>query len=57
MFSVLFSLLLVLFISGRYCLDAAVFDNFQDLDAEDFEQLRERDKCSLTMLILHSFSL
>jgi hypothetical protein len=50
-------LLLVLLVSGRYCLDVAVFDNFQDLDAEDFEQLGERGKCSLTVLILCSSSL
>jgi hypothetical protein len=38
MFSVLFYLLFVLLVSGRYYLDTAIFDNLQDLKEEDFEQ-------------------
>jgi hypothetical protein len=35
------------------------FGNLQDLEDQDFElqQAREQGKCSLTMLILYSFSL
>jgi hypothetical protein len=47
-----------LLISNRYCLDAAIYDNIQNLEEQDFEQqLSERGKCSLIMLILYSFSL
>jgi hypothetical protein len=30
-------LLFILFISGRYYIDAVIFDNLQDLEEEDFE--------------------
>ena len=50
--------LFVLLVSGRYRLDAVDFDNFQDLELEDFEQQAgEQGKWSLNMLNLCSFSL
>jgi hypothetical protein len=51
--------ILVLLISGCcYYLDVVNFGNLQDLQEEDFEQLQagEQGKCSLTILILYSFS-
>jgi hypothetical protein len=50
----------VLLVSGRYYIDAANFGNLQDLEEEeDFEQqlVENLGKCSLTMLILYTFSL
>jgi hypothetical protein len=49
----------VLLVSGRYYLDVVNFGNLQDLQEEDFEQqlAGNEGKCSLTMLILYSFSL
>jgi hypothetical protein len=57
MFGVLFYLFLVLFISGRYYSDAAIFENLQDLEEKDFEQqqARKQGKCSSTMLVLCAF--
>jgi hypothetical protein len=59
LFSILFYLLFILLISSHYYLYVANFGNLQDLEEEDFEQQRagNQGKCSLTMLILHSFSL
>jgi hypothetical protein len=59
MFAVLFYLFFVLHLSGRYYLDAANFRNIQDIQEEDFEQqlAGNQGKCSLTMLMLYSFSL
>jgi hypothetical protein len=38
--------LFALLFSDRHCLDAVVFDNLQDLEAEEFEQQEEEeDKC------------
>jgi hypothetical protein len=55
MFGVLFYLL---FFVGHYCLGVVISNNLQDLEEQDFEQQQgERDKCSLTMLVLYSFSL
>jgi hypothetical protein len=34
----LFYILFVLLVSDRYYLDAAIFDNLQDLEEEGFEQ-------------------
>jgi hypothetical protein len=47
----------VLLVSDRYCLDVAIFGNLQELE-EDFEQQLAENlgKCSLTMLIIYSFS-
>jgi hypothetical protein len=58
LFDILFYLFFVFLISGRYYLDAVNFGNLQDLHGEDFEQLPagNQGKCSLTMLILYSFS-
>jgi hypothetical protein len=56
----MFYLLFVLLASDRYYLDAVNFGNLQDLEEEeDFEQqlVGNEDKCSVTMLILYSFSL
>jgi hypothetical protein len=55
----MFYLFFVLLISGRYYLDALNFGNLQDLEEEHFEQqlVGNQGKCSLTMLILCSFSL
>jgi hypothetical protein len=50
----------VLLVSGRYYIDAVNFGNLQDLEEEeDFEQqlVENLGKCSLTMLILYTFSL
>jgi hypothetical protein len=49
----------VLLISGHYYLDDAIYNNLQDLEEEEFEQhlAVNQGKCSLTMLILYSFSL
>jgi hypothetical protein len=43
----LFCLLFVFLIFGRYYLDVAMFDNIQDLKEEDFEQqlVRNLGKC------------
>jgi hypothetical protein len=58
MFGVLFYLLYILFVFNRYCLDAAIYDNLQDLEEQDFVQHQgERGKCSFTILNLYSFSL
>jgi hypothetical protein len=59
MFGILFYLLSVLLIFSRYYLDAVNFGNLQDLEEQDFEQQQvgNQGKCSLTMLILYSFSL
>jgi hypothetical protein len=35
-FGVLFYLLLVLLVSGRYCLDVSLFEKIQDYKEEDF---------------------
>jgi hypothetical protein len=58
-FDVLFYLLLVLLVSSRYYLDAAIYKNLQDLEEQDIEQQQagKQGKCFLTMLILYSFSL
>jgi hypothetical protein len=58
LFDALFYLLFVLLVSGRYNLDAAIFNNIQDLK-EDIEQqlAMNSGNCSLTMLILYAFSL
>jgi hypothetical protein len=55
----LFYLIFVLLISGRYYLDAVNLGNLQDLQEEDFEQLLagKQGKCSMTILILYAFSL
>jgi hypothetical protein len=55
----LFYLLFVFLVFGRYCLDAAIYGNLQDLEEQDFEQQQaeKQDKCFLTMLNLYSFSL
>jgi hypothetical protein len=56
----MFYLLFVLLASDRYYLDAVNFGNLQDLEEEeDFEQqlVGNEGKCSVTMLILYSFSL
>jgi hypothetical protein len=44
---------------GRYYLDAANFGNLQELEEEDLEQqlAGNQGKCSLTVLIIYSFSL
>jgi hypothetical protein len=59
LFDVLFYLFFVLFVSGRYYLDAVNFKNLQDLQEEDFERqlAGKQGKYSLTMLILYAFSL
>jgi hypothetical protein len=38
MFGVLFYFFLVLLVSGRYYLDAAIYGNLQDLEEQDFVQ-------------------
>jgi hypothetical protein len=40
--------LFVLLVSGRYYLDAMIFDNLQDLEEEGFEQQQtgEQRKCA-----------
>jgi hypothetical protein len=43
MFGILFYLLYVLLVSGRYYLDVAIFNNLQDLEEEDFEQQLARN--------------
>jgi hypothetical protein len=56
----MFYLLFVLLASDRYYLDVVNFGNLQDLEEEeDFEQqlVGNKGKCSVTMLILYSFSL
>jgi hypothetical protein len=55
----LFYLFFILLIFGRYYLDAVNFGNLHDHQEEDFEQQQvgEQGKCSLTMLILYTFSL
>jgi hypothetical protein len=47
MFDVLFCLLFVLLVFGRYKLDVVIFDNLQDLKEEDFEKQLARNlgKC------------
>jgi hypothetical protein len=47
MVSVLFVLLFVLLFSGCYNLDAAIFNNLQDLEEQHFEQqlARNSGKC------------
>jgi hypothetical protein len=59
MFVILLDLLPLLLVSSRYCLDTAIYGNLQDLEEQDFEQQQagEQGRCSLTMLILCSFSL
>jgi hypothetical protein len=59
LFVILFCLLFVLHVSSCYYLDATIFVNLQDLKEEDLEQQLAGNpgKCSLTMLILYSFSL
>jgi hypothetical protein len=59
LFGVLFYLLFVLLIFGRYYLDAMNFGNLQDLEEKDFDQQLAGNpgKCSLTFLILYSLSL
>jgi hypothetical protein len=59
MFGVLFYFFLVLLVSGHYYLDATIYGNLWDLEEQDFEQQQvgKQDKCSLILLILHSFSL
>jgi hypothetical protein len=59
LFGILFYLFFVLLVSGRYYLDAANFGNLQDLQEEDFEQhlVGNQGKCSLTILIIYTFSL
>jgi hypothetical protein len=55
----MFYLFFVLLVSGHYYLEAVNFENLQHLQEEDFEQqlAGNQGKCSLTMLILYSFSL
>jgi hypothetical protein len=38
MFGILFYLLLVLLVFGRYCFDATIYSNLQDLEEQDSEQ-------------------
>jgi hypothetical protein len=59
LFGLLFYLLFGVLVSNRYYLDAVNFGNLQDLEEQDFEQkqVEEQGKCSLTMLIICSFSL
>jgi hypothetical protein len=47
LFGILFYLLFVLLVSGRYYLDAAIFGNLQYLEEEDLEQQQagEQGKC------------
>jgi hypothetical protein len=47
LFGILFYLLFVLLVSGRYYLDAVIFRNLQDLEEEDLEQQQagEQGKC------------
>jgi hypothetical protein len=58
MFDILFYLFFVLLVFDRYYLDVVNFGNLQDLQEEDFKQhlAGNKGKCSLTMLILYSFS-
>jgi membrane-associated PAP2 superfamily phosphatase len=46
LFGVLFYLLFILLVSGHY-LDAAIYDNLQDIEGQDFEQQQvgEQGKC------------
>jgi hypothetical protein len=48
MFGLMFYLLFVLLVSGRYYLDVAIYDNHQDLEEQDFEQQLavNADKCT-----------
>jgi hypothetical protein len=48
MFGILFYLLFVLLLFGCYYLDAAIYDNLQNLKEQDFEQQLARDssKCA-----------
>jgi hypothetical protein len=48
-----------LFVFGHYCLDAMIYGNPQDLEEHDFglPQAGKQGMCSLTMLILYTFSL
>jgi hypothetical protein len=59
LFGVLFYLIFVVLISSRYYLDVANLKNLQDIQEEDFEQqlAGKQGKCSLTILILYTFSL
>jgi hypothetical protein len=47
LFGILFYLLFVLLVSGRYYLDDVIFRNLQDLEEEDLEQQQagEQGKC------------
>jgi hypothetical protein len=46
----------VLLVFSLYYLDAAIYDNLQDLKEEDFEWklARNPSKCSLTILIVYA---
>jgi hypothetical protein len=44
MFDVLFLSVVCFLVSGHH-LGAAIYDNLQNLEEQDFEQLGERDKC------------
>jgi hypothetical protein len=36
-----------LLLAGHHCIDVVIYDNFQDLEAQDFEQQQgEEGKCS-----------
>jgi hypothetical protein len=46
MFGVLFCLLFLLLVSGRYCLDISLFEKLQDYKEEDLEQQQAGSKTS-----------